>query len=187
MYQKSIIVILTFFFLLGSVCSSLGAQKETGRVTLSDSNFQTGSAILKPEAAKVLQKIQTTLKADPNLGVRIEGFSDNQGAAAENRKMAQQRAQAVLSWLVNRGIASDRLEAKGIMDSPPVADNATEAGRALNRRVEIVTIALKAPAVIFPETRYTFDPVADGVYVTHDFVVHNKGDGLLKINRVRTG
>jgi hypothetical protein len=181
------IVIFTFFFLLGSVCSSFGAQNETGRVTLSDSNFQDGSTLLKPEAAKVLRKIQAALKADPNLGVRIEGYSDNQGTAAENRKIAQQRAQAVLSWFVNNGIESGRLEAKGIVDSAPIADNATAAGQALNRRVEIATIALKAPAVFFPETSYTFDPVADGVYVTHDFVVHNKGDGLLRINRVRTG
>jgi len=187
MLRKSMIVILMFFFLLGLVCSSPGAQNETGRVTLPDSNFQDGSADLKPEAANVLQRIQATLKADPNLGARIEGHSDNRGTAAENQEIARQRAQAVLNWFVNNGIESGRLEAKGIVDSPPVADNDSAAGRALNRRVEIITIALQAPAVFFPETSYNFDPVADGVYVTHDFVFQNKGDGLLKINQVRTG
>ena len=187
MIRKPMIVILVFLFLIGSVCSSLGVQNETGRATLSDSNFQDGSPNLGPEGAKVLQKILTALKADPNMGLRIEGYSDNQGATAETTRLAQQRARAVSSWFVKHGIDSDRLEATAVVDSPPTGDNATAAGQALNRRVEIVTVALKTPTVFFPETRYTFDPVVDGVYVTYDFVVHNKGDGLLKIKRVRTG
>ena len=187
MIRKPIILIFMLVFLLGSVCSSLGAQNEIERVTLSDSYFQEGSADLQPAAAEILQKIYASLKADPDLGVRIEGYSNEPSTATENHTLAQQRVNAVVAWFGQHGLASERLEAKSMLPSNPSEGNPTEVAQAMKGKVEIVTVALKAPAVFFPETDYAFDPVVDGVSVIHDFVVYNKGDGLLKIERVRTG
>ena len=187
MKRKSMMVMSVFFLILGLICNTSAAQNEMGRGTLSDDNFQADSAGLKPEADKVLQKILATLRSDPNLGLRIEGYSTKGDAGTEADKLALQRAQAVMDWFVNRGIASGRLEAKTTVDSSTTAGSSAPAAGTLSRRVEILTIALKSPVVFFPETSYTFDPVVDGVYVTYDFVFQNKGDGLLKINRVRTG
>ena len=68
--------------------------------------------------------------------VRIEGHTDNVGNAAYNKKLSQQRAQAVVSWLIGHGIAKDRLTSEGVGMDRPMTSNATEAGRAVNRRVE---------------------------------------------------
>ena len=68
----------------------------------------------------------------------IEGHTDNVGAKETNMKLSQRRAEAVRSWLVGQGIDGGRLLARGLGDSKPVAENATEDGRAKNRRVALV-------------------------------------------------
>jgi OmpA-OmpF porin, OOP family len=68
--------------------------------------------------------------------VRVEGHTDNKGAAAYNEKLSQQRADSVIKWLSSHGIAAERLVAKGMGLTTPLVANDTEANRALNRRVE---------------------------------------------------
>lgn len=72
------------------------------------------------------------------LKLRVEGHTDNQGAAAANQALSETRAQAVVAWLTGRGVSASRLTTAGLGQTRPVADNATDAGRAKNRRVELV-------------------------------------------------
>ena len=82
----------------------------------------------------MLKLLQTT----PDLRLAIEGHTDNAGTPAHNQTLSEARAQAVVANLVGAGIAASRLTAAGFGQSKPVADNATDEGRAQNRRVELV-------------------------------------------------
>ncbi len=110
-----------------------------GSVSLHGILFDTGKATLKPESSAALAPIGELLKQDASLMLEIRGHTDNVGAAAANLKLSQDRAAAVKAYLVSTfSIAQNRLTTAGLGDTKPVADNATEAGRAQNRRVELV-------------------------------------------------
>ena len=79
----------------------------------------------------------TTLRRYPQLRVEVAGHTDDRGSHAYNLDLSQRRAQAVLDYFVQMGIDAARLVPKGYGETAPVADNATEAGRAENRRVEL--------------------------------------------------
>lgn len=115
------------------------ALQETGRVAVHGILFETGKAVITPESAAALAAIVEVLKADAALRLEIEGHTDHVGAAAANVKLSQDRAAAVKQYLVTTGgIDATRLTTAGFGDTRPVADNATEDGRARNRRVELV-------------------------------------------------
>jgi outer membrane protein OmpA-like peptidoglycan-associated protein len=99
--------------------------------------FATGSATLEPSSTEQLQNVAAILKAYPNVHLRIGGYTDNTGDAAANMKLSQERASSVLAQLVSLGVDPSRLDAKGYGEEHPVADNATEAGRAQNRRISV--------------------------------------------------
>ena len=99
--------------------------------------FNTDSATLQPESEEQLRNIATILKAYPNVHIHIGGYTDNSGDAQHNLTLSQDRADGIIARLVGLGISPDRLEATGYGEQFPVADNSTEAGRALNRRVEM--------------------------------------------------
>ncbi|WP_263261973.1 OmpA family protein [Pseudomonas sp. RIT-PI-S] len=107
-------------------------------LTLGDVLFDTGEADLKPSANRTLLKLVQFLQVNPKRVIRIEGYTDSTGAAEENLKLSRDRAQAVADMLVDLGIEEKRIEVEGYGDQYPVEANATERGRALNRRVEIV-------------------------------------------------
>jgi outer membrane protein OmpA-like peptidoglycan-associated protein len=119
----------------GSIATNLAS---TGKVVLYGIYFDSDSATLKSESEKTLGEILAALQAKPTLKLQIAGHTDSTNTDAYNLKLSQQRAEAVVAWLVKHGIAASRLTAKGFGKSQPVADNATAAGRALNRRVELV-------------------------------------------------
>jgi outer membrane protein OmpA-like peptidoglycan-associated protein len=102
--------------------------------------FRTNLAELDPPALPVLNELRDALRADPGLRLAIVGHTDNTGTAANNRPLSQRRAEAVRAWLVAQGIEAARLRAEGRGPDQPVADNATEAGRSLNRRVQVVRL-----------------------------------------------
>jgi len=115
------------------------ALSETGAVALHDVLFDTGKATLKPESTAALAPVGELLKTDSALRLEIQGHTDNVGAAAANLKLSQDRAAAVKAHLVQAyGIEAGRLATVGFGDTKPVADNASEQGRTLNRRVELV-------------------------------------------------
>ena len=101
-------------------------------------NFDTGKSTIKPDSAVTLDSAAAALKAAANLEVEVAGPTDNVGTPEANLKLSQDRAQAVMTALTERGIKADRLTAKGYGQSAPVADNRSEDGRAKNRRVELV-------------------------------------------------
>ena len=100
--------------------------------------FDTGSATLRPESQEQLQNVAAILKANPNVHLKIGGYTDNVGTADQNLKLSDERATNVMHELVRMGVAPNVLEAKGYGQEHPVADNSTEEGRALNRRISML-------------------------------------------------
>jgi len=101
-------------------------------------NFETGKSVIQNESQKIVNDIFEMLQANADLKVSIEGHTDNVGNAAANKTLSESRAKAVMDALVAKGINKTRLSSKGWGSTKPVADNATEEGKAANRRVEIV-------------------------------------------------
>lgn len=99
--------------------------------------FDTGKSTIKFESAEILNQIINVLKKYPNSRFRIEGHTDNVGKRAKNITLSQNRADAVKIYLIQGGIASERLESVGYGPDKPIASNKNKKGRALNRRVEI--------------------------------------------------
>jgi OmpA-OmpF porin, OOP family len=112
--------------------------KDEGRIALYGLQFDTGKSVLKPESQAQLAPMVALLKGQPALKVFIVGHTDNVGAFEANRALSLARAQAVVAALQQAGIAADRLSAQAAASFAPVASNASEAGRAKNRRVELV-------------------------------------------------
>jgi len=101
-------------------------------------NFDTDKATLRPDAQPVLAEVQKLLVQSPDLRLAVQGHTDNTSTPAHNQQLSEARAQTVVVALTAQGSAADRLQAAGFGQSKPLADNATEAGRAQNRRVELV-------------------------------------------------
>lgn len=119
---------------------ALGAGlKNEGHIALHGVFFDTGKAELRPESRAQLDEIGRLLKAQPALKPCLVGHTDNQGGLEANLLLSQQRAQAVVDALARgQGIDARRLCARGVASLAPVASNATDEGRARNRRVELV-------------------------------------------------
>lgn len=115
-----------------------GQMATTGRAIVNGINFDTGKSIIKGESEPVLAEIVKLLNSQPDWKMRVEGHTDNVGVKSANMLLSQQRAAAVVTWLVAHGIAPARLTSQGFGDMEPIADNSAEAGREQNRRVEIV-------------------------------------------------
>ena len=103
-------------------------------------NFDFDKATLRQEDVSELDKNVEALKAWGDVNIEVAGHTDSMGSDAYNMKLSQQRAEAVRNFLISRGVAADRLTAKGYGESQPVADNATEEGRFQNRRVELAPL-----------------------------------------------
>lgn len=99
--------------------------------------FDFDSATLRPSSAAVLDSLHQGLAAARSARVVIEGHTSSEGEESYNRSLSQRRARAVVDELVRRGLAADRLTASGAGESRPIAPNDDEAGRSLNRRVEV--------------------------------------------------
>jgi OOP family OmpA-OmpF porin len=98
--------------------------------------FDFDKSNIKPEAAVVLQEVAKALQQNPAKAVEIVGYTDSIGTEQYNQGLSERRANSVKAFLIDQGIEASRLIAKGMGEADPVADNATEDGRARNRRVE---------------------------------------------------
>lgn len=114
------------------------AIEADGRAIIYGILFDFDQATLRPESRPALDRLLGALQGTPTLRLTIEGHTDSDGADDYNLALSDRRARAVVAWLVERGIAADRLEAAGRGETRPVAGNDTADGRALNRRVEAV-------------------------------------------------
>jgi outer membrane protein OmpA-like peptidoglycan-associated protein len=101
-------------------------------------NFETGKSTIKSESQPIIDQVAQMLMEYTELKLSIEGHTDNVGDAATNKTLSLNRARAVGQSLIAKGISATRLSTVGWGQEKPIADNETEAGRALNRRVEIV-------------------------------------------------
>ncbi len=99
--------------------------------------FDTGKTTIKFESAEILSNIAGILKEYSNAKFNVDGHTDSVGSESSNQTLSEGRAQAVVDWLVENGISSSRLTARGFGESMPIMDNKTRDGRARNRRVEI--------------------------------------------------
>jgi OmpA-OmpF porin, OOP family len=110
-----------------------------GKIALYGLYFDTGKAVIKPESKAQLAEMAALMQKDAALKVYIVGHTDNQGAAASNITLSQQRADAVVKALVSEyKIPAARMAAKGVASYSPIASNDSDAGKAKNRRVELV-------------------------------------------------
>ena len=99
--------------------------------------FDSGKASFQKQTFPVLQSITAILKEYPSAKFSIEGHTDNTGKAASNQTLSEERAAAVKGYLVENGVAADRLTSAGFGQSNPIDSNKTKAGKANNRRVEV--------------------------------------------------
>lgn len=103
-------------------------------------NFDFNKADIKPDSQPIIEEIVKLLKADPTLNLTVEGHTDNVGNPEYNKQLSEKRAKAVASAVAAKGIEAKRLKTVGYGQEKPVADNNSDAGRAKNRRVELVKI-----------------------------------------------
>ena len=99
--------------------------------------FDLNKATLRDESEETLQAIADIMEEYPTTDFHIEGHTDSTGAESYNQKLSQERAEAVMNYLVEAGISQDRISATGYGESQPIATNSTREGRQQNRRVEI--------------------------------------------------
>jgi len=109
--------------------------------------FDTNRADVKPQFQPVLGQLAQSIQQYPGTVVQVEGHTDSVGSASYNQTLSENRAGAVRSYLLQRGVDANRLAAVGYGLTRPVADNSTAAGRAQNRRVEVLIVpAQQQPA-----------------------------------------
>jgi outer membrane protein OmpA-like peptidoglycan-associated protein len=126
-------------------------DRQQGRILILEKiYFKTNSDTILERSFPMLEEMAATLGQHQDLGkVSIEGHTDAKGSAASNLRLSQRRANSVMRFLVERGVAADRLSATGYGETKPLQDNKTEEGRAENRRVEFRLIDFVAPEADF--------------------------------------
>ncbi|MBQ4032703.1 MAG: OmpA family protein, partial [Paludibacteraceae bacterium] len=107
-------------------------------VALKNLFFETNKADLSDESIVELSNVIKLLTDNPTLHIEIQGHTDNRGSKAYNQGLSERRAKSVVDYLIQHGIAPERLTSKGYGLTKPVASNKTEAGRAENRRTELL-------------------------------------------------
>ena len=103
--------------------------------------FEEGKATIDASSYPLLDEVASTIQSAPIDGaVEVQGHTDSRGAASTNLSLSQARAEAVVAYLVEKGVAAELLRAKGYGETAPMADNGTEEGRDTNRRIEFVFV-----------------------------------------------
>ncbi|MFA5911901.1 MAG: OmpA family protein [Vicinamibacterales bacterium] len=115
-------------------------QISTKAVVMEGITFELAKATLTTESKVVLDNIARILLSNNEINMQINGYTDNTGNAASNRKMSLNRAKEVTAYLVSQGVDSKRLLPQGFGPTNPIASNKTEEGRAKNRRVEFARV-----------------------------------------------
>lgn len=122
--------------------STRATLAEGKTITLKNVFFETDEATLREESVVQLRALSKIMNDFPKMIIELQGNTDNRGGEEYNRQLSEARAQAVRDWLVANGIESNRISAVGLGEDNPVATNETEAGRTLNRRVELLIVEM---------------------------------------------
>jgi outer membrane protein OmpA-like peptidoglycan-associated protein len=133
---------------LQRLVSNITDVRETERgltLVLGQGLFPTGSVALSADAARQVATIAAVLAQYPQRTIRVEGHTDATGSTVTNQRLSEQRAEAVRAALIANGVDPTRVESTGYGTSRPIADNATAAGRAANRRVEVILVGARRP------------------------------------------
>ncbi len=112
------------------------------KIQLKNIYFDLDKSDLLPRSYVELNKLRQILKEHPNMRIEVHGHTDIQGESDYNEELSLQRSKSVTKYLINNGVSSDRIDFKGYGSNMPIANNADEKGRQLNRRVEILITAL---------------------------------------------
>ena len=128
-----------------SDAASIRRDAEVLAVTFkSDVLFDSGSAALKPGAYQEINRVSQVLTQYPETRITVAGHTDSDGSEAFNQDLSVRRAEAVRNALVSQGVSSARINTMGFGEAQPIADNATAAGKQLNRRVVITIVPQNA-------------------------------------------
>jgi outer membrane protein OmpA-like peptidoglycan-associated protein len=119
---------------------ALSMIKVGASVTLNNIYFEKASAMLLPESKPELEKIFQFMNSNPKIAIELSGHTSSEGKDDYNMQLSSERANAIKSWLTEKGIDENRINAIGYGKTKPVADNSTEEGRKKNRRVELKVI-----------------------------------------------
>lgn len=147
----------------GGQSISLGGCDAGETLVLRGVNFEFDKDRLTTNAKTLLNEVVSELEAHPDISVEISGHTDSKGSEAYNQNLSERRAQSVVDYLAANGIASSRLAAVGYGEGQPVADNDTEEGRELNRRVELMIAGRdeSAAPVAAPAVEETVAPAVE--------------------------
>jgi len=115
----------------------LGFKQSLHQIDFSQVSFERGSAQLTTTSQSALLQLVQLLKAYPQYRVRVGGHTDNTGRAEVNLRISRERAGSVADFLLDGGVSAQQLISQGYGATRPIADNATEAGRTANRRIEV--------------------------------------------------
>jgi len=113
-------------------------EKRDSLIVLGEVLFEVNSFKLRPEIFPQLDSLVDFLQRNPSTKIEISGHTDSTGKEQHNLKLSENRADAVAEYVVDKGISTFRVSFNGFGSSKPIADNATDAGRRKNRRVEIL-------------------------------------------------
>ncbi len=119
------------------------AAKKIFQKAMKGIQFETGKDVILPSSYGILDQIAKIMKDNPEYKIDINGHTDNVGKPESNLKLSDKRANAVRNYLIKKGVEGERMTATGYGDTKPIADNATKAGKAQNRRVEFVVTAVE--------------------------------------------
>jgi len=112
------------------------AVKDVFKQALTGIKFESGRDVIKTSSYGILNNVVKVMNDNPAYKVDINGHTDSQGDDGKNMDLSRRRAEAVKTYLMNKGVASNRMKTQGYGETRPIADNGTSAGRAQNRRVE---------------------------------------------------
>jgi outer membrane protein OmpA-like peptidoglycan-associated protein len=129
-------------------CPTMVRVTEREIVILQQVQFKTGSDQILPASDELLQQVADVFREHPEIKrIEIQGHTDNRGGKAFNQKLSERRAKSVMKWLVTRGeIPPERMEAKGYGMDQPLAENSTDEGRQMNRRVQFKILEIDKPS-----------------------------------------
>lgn len=116
----------------------------TGIVIRQQIFFETNRAVIRPQSFHILDTVAQVLRDFPDISIEVQGHTDSRGNDGFNMRLSQSRSESVRTYLMQQGIPSERLTARGYGETMPIESNATNEGRAMNRRVEFVRTDVRA-------------------------------------------